>query len=349
MKAQSRYVRTTVVGTVAAVAVLALVIAVGAPMLRGDLAEVVAPPTPAKVVQTVDLGEQNADGDIVWDGSNFVVGIGGGRSALAGALIDPDASIPRKIDGLSVHAEAVVADSAGGRSYFFGFAGIKVVEAGTIVATFPGYYASPAFDSSTGRLYALETMTGVGQSSSARLVLINTQTGTVERRSEPVEEQGIFTLVASGGKLVLADRGPRPFRVFDGQTLEETGFAPTNGGPEGGPLDLAVSPSGNRAVVLIDEETPVLRLYDVAKPVAATDITLGVADATGLAYDAKGERLFTVSGENLLVIDAASGKVTQTLPLFRGTIVGASLAYDGVNNRLGVLAKDAGRVLIVKI
>jgi len=102
--------------------------------------------------------------------------------------------------------------------------------------------------------------------------------------------------------------------VFDAQTLEVKGTIPMGGKPEFSAAD------GKGKVYVNVEDTHELLAIDAKKLTVLSRWNLApVEDPSGLALDVAHNRLFSVGGNKLMaVVDAATGRLIQTVPIGEG-------------------------------
>lgn len=348
MKVQKVYVRRVVVGTMTAATLILVGVAVGAPLLAQRSTGVVSRP-PSAVQRVVPLDRMDLrNPQIAWDGSNFVVALGPGRQATAGAVI-ADSGAANAIEGINNHAEDVVASPSTGHSYFFGLSGIRVVRSGTVQANVGGLFSSPAVDRSTGRLYAIEAVPVDGTVTHFRLARIDVAAGGSTIRSERLDIGDMpVRVTAAAGRVTVATANPDLLRVYDGDTLKLVATI----GARGRPRAMVAASRADRLAVIIDGDRASLRVYRDGQQAPAVNVTLPFDRISGLAIDAKGGRIYTVAGEDLITINAENGEIVSNTRLFKGMeTAGALLAYDDRNERLGVLLPShrPARVVIVKL
>jgi DNA-binding beta-propeller fold protein YncE len=129
--------------------------------------------------------------------------------------------------------------------------------------------------------------------------------------------------------------------IVDPQELKQVGKIDLGGGPE-----FAVS-DGQGMVYNNLEDKSSLNVIDVKTMTLVKNYPLAPCGGpTGLAIDKENQRLFTVCRENkgMSVIDMATGKIVQTLPIGAGV---DAVAYDAAN-KLVIASNGDGTASVFK-
>ena len=128
--------------------------------------------------------------------------------------------------------------------------------------------------------------------------------------------------------------------AFDAETGKVAGTIPLEGKPEFG-----VSDGKGQVFVNIEDKNEVVRLDPKELKVTARWPIAPGEEPSGLALDAKNRRLFSVCGnEKMVVLDADSGKVVATLPIDKGT---DAAAFDPETG-LAFSSNGAGTLTVVR-
>lgn len=124
---------------------------------------------------------------------------------------------------------------------------------------------------------------------------------------------------------ILYDKPSRRLFTFNGRSKNTTVFDAASGTvvatiPLGGKPEFAVS-RGDGVVFVNIEDTAEIAEIDAKRAVVVRRWTLAPCEApTGLAYDPKTARLFSVcENERMIVSDAKEGKVVASVPIGAGT------------------------------
>ena len=100
--------------------------------------------------------------------------------------------------------------------------------------------------------------------------------------------------------------------------------------PLDGEAEFGVSDGKGTIYVNLEDKSEVAVINATTMKVEQNWPTAPGEEPTGLAYDAENQRLFSVCDEKMVVLDAKSGKVLQTVPIGGGTDGGA---YDPATHR----------------
>jgi len=139
--------------------------------------------------------------------------------------------------------------------------------------------------------------------------------------------------------------------AIDAKTRKVVGTLAVSGKPE-----FAVSDERGRAFVNIEDKNT-LAVIDMASFSVSKEWPLGSCDSpTGLAIDRGRNRLFSVCGNRkMIVVDAASGKVVQELPIGDGvdgvefdSRLGLAFSANGEGTLTVVKGDDAGRFSVAE-
>lgn len=129
--------------------------------------------------------------------------------------------------------------------------------------------------------------------------------------------------------------------VIDPQSLSQTCTIDLGGGPE-----FAVADGNGLVYNNLEDKSSLVVIDANALKVIHTYPLTPCGGPTGLAFDKDNQRLFTVCRENkgMSVIDAATGKVLQTLPIGAGV---DAVIYDAAN-KLVIASNGDGTATIFK-
>lgn len=100
--------------------------------------------------------------------------------------------------------------------------------------------------------------------------------------------------------------------------------------PLDGEAEFGVTDGKGTVYVNIEDKSEVAVINATTMKVEKNWPTAPGEEPTGLAYDAENQRLFSVCDKKMVVLDAKSGKVLQTVPIGEGTDGGA---YDPATHR----------------
>ncbi len=134
--------------------------------------------------------------------------------------------------------------------------------------------------------------------------------GTVKANGRP----DIITYEPVTKRILSMNHGTNDITAIDAAEMKVVGTLPAGGVPE-----LAVSDEKGHVFVNLEDTSEILE-FDAAtmKPIKKFSLSPG-EEPTGLAFDAKQRKLFsTCANKKLVIADADSGKVTQTLEIGEG-------------------------------
>lgn len=161
------------------------------------------------------------------------------------------------------------------------------------------------------------------------------------------------TVDGKQGKAYASPYGEAEIVVFDTKTLtkrKDIPVATTRRGPDAGkgfaPLGLALDEASSQlfAVSMATNEVAVIDTKtDTVKQVWPLE---GASSASGVAYDAQGDRILVVSqgSDNLLIIDAKTGKNLYDVKTGAGPL---NLTFDPVRRLAYVANRASGTVTVV--